>query len=197
MNPARNGRLIEPIQPYNFAAGSPFDAAEVIINVIAIEMGRINTHSLVVVFLRAAAIAGIALKASRHVPRTLKWLFLFIITLNLRGFPLAWHGQYSPMVQCWCVDIPANYFTYYFISPVCAWRIILVLLPTLNIKPVRHLSPWINAALKDGLTAKIKGRKVWLERLTNISPIGAHPLDVVEILKLRAGTSPPTFGEVQ
>ena len=160
-------------------------------------MGRINSHSLVVVFLRAAAIAAIALKASRHVPRTLKWLFLFIITLNLRGFPLAWHGQSSPIVQCWCVcslDILANYFTYHFVSPVCARRIVLVLLPTLNIKPVRHLSPWINAALKDRLTAKIKGRQVWLKRLTNISPIGVHPLDVVEKLKLRAGTSLPTFG---
>ena len=163
---------------------------------MAIKMGRINTHSLVVVFLCAAVIARIALEASRHVPRTLKWLFLFIITLNFRGFPLAWHGQYSPIVQCRCecsLDILANYFTYYFISPVCARRTVLVLLPTLNIKPVRHLNPWINAALKDLLTAKIRGRKVWLERLTNISPIGVHPLDVVEILKLRAGTSPPTF----
>ena len=63
----------------------------------------------------------------------------------------------------------------------------LLTMQLLQNQPVRHLSPWINAVLKDHLTARINGRKLWLEKLTNISPIGLHPLDVVEILKLRAG----------
>jgi hypothetical protein len=62
---------------------------------MAIKMGRVNALALAGTFLRAAAIAGLVLKGSRHIPRTIKWLVLFILALNLRGFPLVWHCQYA------------------------------------------------------------------------------------------------------
>ncbi|KAF8315827.1 hypothetical protein DL93DRAFT_2078537 [Clavulina sp. PMI_390] len=54
-------------------------------------MGRINTTSVAISFARAAAIATLTVKGSRYIPRGLKWVFLFLVALNLRAFPFVWH----------------------------------------------------------------------------------------------------------
>jgi hypothetical protein len=58
-------------------------------------MGRLDTKALVLAMARAAAISTLTLKTSRHIPRGIKWFILFLVALNIRGFPLVWHGKFT------------------------------------------------------------------------------------------------------
>lgn len=61
-------------------------------------MGRLDTVALVSALARAAAITTVAFKTSRYIPPSLKWLFIFLVSLNIRGFPLVWHSQSLPNI---------------------------------------------------------------------------------------------------
>lgn len=56
-------------------------------------MGRIDTKALAVTLARATALTVITFKTSRYIPRGLKWLFIFLVALNIRSFPLLWHSK--------------------------------------------------------------------------------------------------------
>lgn len=58
-------------------------------------MGRIDTLSVASAFVRALALTGLTVKTARYIPRPIKWLVVFLLALNIRGFPLAWHGKFS------------------------------------------------------------------------------------------------------
>lgn len=57
-------------------------------------MGRIDTLSVATAFVRALALTGLTVKTAKYIPRPVKWLVVFLLALNVRGFPLAWHGEF-------------------------------------------------------------------------------------------------------
>lgn len=60
---------------------------------LLVNMGRIDTKQLVLTLARAGAIATLSVKYSARIPRGLKWFFVFLIALNIRGFPILWHCE--------------------------------------------------------------------------------------------------------
>lgn len=40
---------------------------------------------------RAVAVTALTFKVSPRIPRAFKWIIVFLLALNIRTFPLAWH----------------------------------------------------------------------------------------------------------
>ena len=54
-----------------------------------------NKLALAESFARAAAITAFAFKFSHYIPRSLRAILLFLVALNIRTFPLVWHGEFD------------------------------------------------------------------------------------------------------
>ena len=57
-------------------------------------MGRLDVKALTLAVARAAAITTLTLRTSGYIPRGIKWFVLFLVALNIRGFPLVWHSEF-------------------------------------------------------------------------------------------------------
>lgn len=106
-------------------------------------MARIDSLSVATSFARAIFLTGLLARTSRYIPRSVKWIVVFLLALNIRNSPLSWH--------------------------------------------LRFMRPIIWAELKQVFVGRTKGHYARLQRLTTISPLNTHPLDVVEVWKSRAG----------
>ncbi|KAF8316484.1 uncharacterized protein EI90DRAFT_3158886 [Cantharellus anzutake] len=109
-------------------------------------MGRANQLMLLESVVRAGVITGTTFTVSRYIPKPLKWFAVFLVALNLRVFPIAWH--------------------------------------------IRILYPWFRMIWIDWLIRKrsgIAGLNKHLTKVTKEFGLGKSPLDVVEVLRLRAG----------
>src|SRR6266571_1894955 len=56
-------------------------------------MGRANQLMLLESVVRAGVITGTTFTVSRYIPKPLKWFAVFLVALNLRVFPVAWHSE--------------------------------------------------------------------------------------------------------
>lgn len=65
---------------------------------------------------RAVAVAGLTIKAVPHIPRGIKWFVVFLLALNIRNFPLAWHCTFCVLKRLAIHVLIFDFFTHKFVS---------------------------------------------------------------------------------